>query len=74
MLVVELVIEQFDEASGAAKPVPVRLSLAPTVPGQRTALYYGRLNDDPNVFVVRRPLVEELLVPVLKTKPEAATK
>jgi hypothetical protein len=74
VLVVELVIEQFDEATGAAKPVPVRLSLAPTVPGQRTALYYGRLNDDPNVFVVRRPLVEELLVPVLKTKPEAATK
>ncbi|MFN0125609.1 MAG: DUF4340 domain-containing protein [Verrucomicrobiales bacterium] len=72
-LVVDLVIEQFDEATGEPKPAPVRLALAPTVPGERTALYYGRLNDDPNVFVVRRALVEELLVPVLRSKPEAAT-
>jgi hypothetical protein len=74
LLVVDLVIEQFDETSGEPKPVPVRMSLAPTVAGQRTALYYGRLNNDPNVFIVRRPLVEELLQPILKTKPEAATK
>ena len=74
LLTVDLVIEQFDETSGEPKPVPVRLSLAPTVAGQRTVLYYGRLNDDPNVFVVRRGLVEELLVPVLKVKPEAARK
>lgn len=72
VLTVQLVIEQFDEATGAAKEVPVRLALAPTVPGQRTALYYGRLNDEPNVFVVRRPLVEELMMPVLRARPEAA--
>lgn len=74
VLTVDLVIEQFDETSGEPKPVPVRLSMAPTVAGQRTPLYYGRLNDDPNVFVMRRRLVEELLVPVLKSKPEAARK
>jgi len=73
-LTIDLVIEQFDEASGEPKPVPVRLSLAPTAPGQRTALYYGRLNDDPNVFIVRRPLVDEIAVPILKSKPEAAAK
>lgn len=72
-LVIDLVIEQFDDTTGEPKPVPVRLALAPTVPGERTALYYGRLNDDPNVFIVRRAFVEELLVPVLKSKPEAAT-
>jgi len=73
VVVVQLVIEQFDEASGAAVEVPVRLSLAPTVPGQRTALYYGRVNDEPNVFVIRRALVDQLMVPVLRARPEAAT-
>ena len=40
-----------------------------TTPGQRTALYYGRLNDEPNVFIVRSPLVEEISASILTAKP-----
>jgi hypothetical protein len=68
-LSIELVIEQFDESTGGPKPSTVKLSLAPTTPGQRTALYYGRLNDEPNVFIVRSPLVEEVSAPILTAKP-----
>jgi hypothetical protein len=69
VLSIELAIEQFDESTGAPKPATVKLSLAPTTPGQRTALYYGRLNDEPNVFIVRSPLVEEISAPILTAKP-----
>jgi hypothetical protein len=69
VLSIELAIEQFDESTGAPKPSTVKLSLAPTTPGQRTALYYGRLNDEPNVFIVRSPLVEEVSAPILTAKP-----
>lgn len=71
-LVVQVAIEQFDEQSGAPQTVPVLLSFAPIAEGQRTALYYGRLNEENAVFLIRRELLEQLSTPVLTQ--EAAAK
>ena len=53
-----------------ARPMQAAFAFAPTQPGQRTLLYYGRRNDEPTVFVIRRELFEELTQPVLKIPTE----
>ena len=72
VLKIDLVIDQFDEETGAPRQVPVQLRFAPTVPGQRTALYYGQIGEDPQIFTIGRPTFEELAQPLLSNNPEAS--
>lgn len=44
------------------------INFAPTVPGTDTALYYGRLNDGPDVFLITRAALLDLLRDVRKSK------
>ncbi len=71
VLRIDLVIEQFDEATGAPREVPVQVRFAPTVAGQRTALYYGQIGDSPQVFTIGRAVFEEIAQPLLSNNPEA---
>lgn len=43
------------------------INFAPTIAGADTALYYGRLNDGPDVFMITRVALLELLKDVRKT-------
>ncbi len=43
-----------------AQPEALTLTFAPTAPGVSTAIYHGRLNDDPDTFVISRDLYQEL--------------
>ena len=71
-LQLSLTVEKYDEANGQAHPATVQLAFAPLATRQRSALYYGRRNDEPDVFVVRRALYEELAAPVLRPPPTNA--
>lgn len=42
------------------------LNLSPTVANTDTALYFGRLNDEPDVFLITRDTLRDLLQSVLK--------
>jgi hypothetical protein len=44
------------------------LVFAPTQPGQDTAFYFGRLDEQPDVFYITRESLRGLLVPVLKER------
>lgn len=58
------------ELQSAGQPdAPVRrhdLKFAPTQEGQDTAIYYGRLDDQPDVFYISRESLRGLLKPVFK--------
>lgn len=43
-----------------AKPEVKTLTFAPSTPGMVTAVYYGRLNDDPDTFLISRDLYQQL--------------
>jgi hypothetical protein len=43
-----------------AKPEVKTLSLAPSSPGMVTAVYHGRLNEDPDTFLISRDLYQQL--------------
>jgi hypothetical protein len=45
------------------------VSLAPTQAGTDTAIYYGQLDGEPDVFFVTREYLRELMAPVLKKQP-----
>ena len=49
-----------------AKPRLHDLRFAPTQQGRDTALYYGRLDEQPDVFFITRESLRGLLTPVLK--------
>ncbi len=63
---VKLVIEQYDETRNAPKPFPIELHFAPIAAGARAALYYGRIEGEPDVFTITRAAYEELTQPLLK--------
>jgi hypothetical protein len=44
----------------------ITLNLSPTVANTDTALYFGRLNDEPDVFLITRDTLRDLLQSVLK--------
>lgn len=75
ILRVELELQQFDaepqtdDNIGAPRQATVVYSFAPTAPGQRTVLYYGRREGDEAVFIIGREVVEALATPVLNDKP-----
>ena len=46
----------------------ITLNFAPTVPGTDSALYYGRVDNGPDVFLITRDGMRQLLASVLKTK------
>jgi hypothetical protein len=62
---IRITIEQFDESSNAAKPFAISVAFAPISVGQRTALYYGRVNDEADVFTIRREVLDELMTSIL---------
>lgn len=53
-----------------AAPLTQRtVRLSPTQAGADTAIYYGQLDGDPDVFFVTREYLRELMAPVLKKAP-----
>ncbi len=61
-------VDEFVDDQPEPKRATVTLEFAPTTAGQQTALYYGRLAGDENVFTIHRTLFEELATPVLVDK------
>lgn len=56
-------------ADSAAPDAPLKattLLFAPTAPGMDTALYHGRVEGDPDTFIIDRDLYHELITSVLK--------
>ena len=49
-----------------AAPRPRLLSFAPTTPGRLTTSFYGRLDDNPDIFLISRDTYRELVMPVMK--------
>lgn len=68
-LVIEIVVEHFGEEADPGLQV-ARLKFAPLVAGQTTALYYGQLNDQPEIFLIRRDQFDQLSSSVLLRDPE----
>ncbi len=50
-------------------PRPRLLSFAPTTPGRLTASFYGRLDDNPDLFLISRDSYRELVMSVMKQAP-----
>lgn len=49
-----------------APPRPRMLIFAPTTAGRLTNSFYGRLDDNPDIFLISRDTYRELVMPVLK--------
>jgi Domain of unknown function (DUF4340) len=49
-----------------AKTKPLTITLAPTVPNIDTAIYHGRINEEPDTFLINRDLYHHLAAPVIK--------
>lgn len=52
-----------------APPRPRLLSFAPTTAGRLTTTFYGRLDDNPDIFLISRDSYRELVMPVMKQAP-----
>jgi hypothetical protein len=60
---------QVELQSAGVSDAPMRrhdLKFAPTQEGQDTAIYYGRLDEQPDVFYISRESLRGLLKPVFK--------
>ncbi|HSJ04377.1 MAG: DUF4340 domain-containing protein [Verrucomicrobium sp.] len=57
-------------ADASAAPEPVAMSFAPATlaNGQKPILYYGRLNNEPDTFLISRETYEILTTPILKAE------
>jgi Domain of unknown function (DUF4340) len=55
-----------DPTNPKSDAVTRQLAIAPTVAGTDTALYYGRIDKDPDIFLLSRLSLQELLKSVLK--------
>jgi hypothetical protein len=62
-LTVQILAEDLENPG--APPVATTLTFAPTQPGKKTAIFYGRLNDEPDTFLVTREVYEGLVAPLL---------
>lgn len=63
-LTVQLLLS--DPGNPNATVKPITLSFAPTQPGMDTALYHGRLDMEPDTFLINRDLYHELVAPLVK--------
>lgn len=55
-----------DPLKPESAPEPLTLTFAPLVPNADTAIYHGRVNQDPDTFLIGRDLYRQLATPVLK--------
>lgn len=60
-----------DPLQPQGKTRDVEYNFAPTQPGADTPIYYGRVNAEPDVFIIMRDQLRALLASVLKTSPPA---
>ncbi|TLD68846.1 DUF4340 domain-containing protein [Phragmitibacter flavus] len=63
-LTLQLTLVQAGEDENNAKAQT--LIFAPTQPGMDTAIYHGRLDGDPDTFLITRELYRQLTVPLIK--------
>jgi hypothetical protein len=56
-----------DPLDPSAPPKPLNISFAPTVANMDTAVYHGRINEDPDTFLISRELFRQLAAPVVKS-------
>ncbi|WP_038170062.1 DUF4340 domain-containing protein [Verrucomicrobium sp. BvORR106] len=69
-LTVQLLLADLDKLDGEPRPLTLTFAPAASVPGQKPTLYHGRLNEDPDTFIVDRPTYEALTAPMLKVDGE----
>lgn len=69
-LTVQLLLADLDKPDGELRPVTLSFAPAASVPGQKPTLYHGRLNDEPDTFIVDRATYEALTAPMLKVDGE----
>ena len=55
-----------DPLNPSAPPKALNIAFAPTVPNIETAVYHGRINEDPDTFLISRDLFRHLAAPVVK--------
>ncbi len=65
---IQITLQQAGEP--ASKPRTHDLRFAPTQTGRDTALYYGRLDEEPEIFFITRESLRGLLTPVFKDAAE----
>lgn len=63
-LTIQLVVTPPGHSEGAAKPITI--NFAPTTPNLDTAVYHGRVNEDPDTFLISRDLYHELTAAVVR--------
>jgi hypothetical protein len=63
-LTVQLLLK--DPAKPDSELKPLTLIFAPTAPGRDTGVYHGRLEGEPDTFLISRDQYRELLTPLLK--------
>jgi hypothetical protein len=63
-LTVQVLISPFGQPDVA--PEVKTLTFAPSSPGMATAVYHGRLNDDPDTFLISRDLYQQLARTLVK--------
>jgi hypothetical protein len=63
-LTLQLTLVQAGEQESDAKAQT--LTFAPTQPGMDTAIYHGRLDGDPDTFLITRDLYRQLTAPLIK--------
>ena len=63
-LTVQILLQ--DPTNPDAEMKPLNIAFAPTVAGKETAVYYGRVNQDPDTFFISKELYKQLTTTVLK--------
>ncbi len=64
-LTVQILLQ--DPTNPDAEMKPLNIAFAPTIQGKETAVYYGRVNQDADTFLISRDLYKLLTTTVLKT-------
>ena len=55
-----------DPRDADAEAKPLTIHFAPTAAGKDTAFYHGRVNNDPDTFLISREVYHQLIAPVVK--------
>lgn len=63
-LTVQILLDDPGKQDSVLKPIV--LMFAPTVPGQDTGVYHGRIEGEPDTFLISRDQYHEILAPLLK--------
>jgi hypothetical protein len=63
---IQIQIDLKEPLPGETEARPVSLSFAPTQAGMDTAIYYGQIAGQPDVFFITRESLRQVIEPVLK--------